>query len=242
MRRLLIVTINFVMSTNVGAVSISGQGTWESTLQGRDLDGNTNTIEAYYDTELDITWLADTNAIYVWAAAKIWVASLDFGLGIDNWRLPDISPIDGSSYDFTEQYDGTTDRGYNISATGTAYSGSTRSELAHMYYNTLGNLAKFDTAGNTQLGSGLTNAGPFNLQANAYWSGVKQPGFNLDNTISFNFNTGDQILLYNQNGYYSWAVHDGDVGAAVVPIPSAIWLFGSGLIGVIGLSRRKGNA
>lgn len=30
------------------AVAISGQGTWESTLQGRDLDGNLSTFEAYY--------------------------------------------------------------------------------------------------------------------------------------------------------------------------------------------------
>ena len=28
----------------------------------------------------------------------------------------------------------------------------------------------------------------------------------------------------------------------VVPIPSAVWLFGSGLIGLVGLARRRGNA
>ncbi len=33
-----------------------------------------------------------------------------------------------------------------------------------------------------------------------------------------------------------------DASAAVVPIPSAVWLFGSGLIGLVGLARRKGNA
>lgn len=50
--------------TSIGtaqAVSVSGQGTWESTLQGRDLDGNLATFEAYYDTVLGITWLADAN-------------------------------------------------------------------------------------------------------------------------------------------------------------------------------------
>jgi ABC-type Fe3+-hydroxamate transport system substrate-binding protein len=34
---------------------------------------------------------------------------------------------------------------------------------------------------------------------------------------------------------YSWAVHDGNV----VPVPAAVWLFGSGLPGLIGISRRK---
>ena len=44
-------------------VAIGGQGTWESTLKGRNLDGNASTIEAYYDTVLDITWLADAGAV-----------------------------------------------------------------------------------------------------------------------------------------------------------------------------------
>jgi len=30
-------------------------------LQARDFDGDTNTVEGYYDTALDITWLADAN-------------------------------------------------------------------------------------------------------------------------------------------------------------------------------------
>ncbi len=30
------------------AIPVTGQGTWETTLQARDLDGNPATIEAYY--------------------------------------------------------------------------------------------------------------------------------------------------------------------------------------------------
>ena len=51
-----------VVTSTSRAAAISGQGTWETTLQPRDLDGNTSTIEAYYDTVLNITWLA--NATY----------------------------------------------------------------------------------------------------------------------------------------------------------------------------------
>jgi hypothetical protein len=36
---------------------------------------------------------------------------------------------------------------------------------------------------------------------------------------------------------FAWAVHSGDVSA--VPIPTAIWLFGSGLLGLIGVARTK---
>jgi hypothetical protein len=35
-----------------------------------------------------------------------------------------------------------------------------------------------------------------------------------------------------------WAVRDGDVLAAV-PLPAAVWLFGSGLLGLAGFARRK---
>ena len=35
----------------------------------------------------------------------------------------------------------------------------------------------------------------------------------------------------------AWAVQSGDVGA--VPVPAAVWLFGSGLLGLVGVARRK---
>lgn len=47
--------INFMIFTISHADVIEGQGTWKTTLQARDLDGNPATIEAYYDTALDIT-------------------------------------------------------------------------------------------------------------------------------------------------------------------------------------------
>jgi hypothetical protein len=37
--------------------------------------------------------------------------------------------------------------------------------------------------------------------------------------------------------YYGWAVHSGNAGA--VPLPAAVWLFGSGLLGLIGVGRKR---
>jgi hypothetical protein len=47
--------------------------------------------------------------------------------------------------------------------------------------------------------------------------------------------------------FHAWAVHDGnpyqDVNPnAVVPLPAAVWLFGSGLLGLIGIARRRNAA
>lgn len=72
------------------AVGVPGQGTWETTLQARDLDGNlANGPEAFYDTTLDVTWLADANqnGPMNWEAAKTWAANLNVN-GVTGWRLP----------------------------------------------------------------------------------------------------------------------------------------------------------
>ena len=113
-----------LLALNANSAPVSGQGTWETTLQGRDLDGNLSTFEAYYDTALDITWLADANyagTTMNWATANGWAAGLNpYGSGITGWRLPHTNPIDGTTADDQNlfSYIGTEDRGYNISASG----------------------------------------------------------------------------------------------------------------------------
>jgi hypothetical protein len=57
----------------------------------------------------------------------------------------------------------------------------------------------------------------------------------------FDFGTGEQgagaKTLYGS----AWAVHSGDVGVALVPVPAVGWLFGSALsvLGAMQLMRRK---
>ena len=207
---------------------------------------------AYYDTESDLTWLADANAAGTtmnWADANTWVTGLSID-GVTGWRLPDTNPINGSSYDYAYNYDGSTDGGYNMSAAGTVYEGSLGSEIAYLFYTTLGNTGFYNTDG-TETGCTppdycLTNTGPFtNIQTpftGGYWSEAEHNNFvGTPAAWFFSFYDGYQGNYdINSDVLYAWAVHDGDVSA--VPVPTAVWLFGSGLIGLVGFARRKANA
>jgi hypothetical protein len=224
-------------STSSHAASISTQGDWTTTLQARYL-GST-TPDAYYDTALNITWLADANAAGTamdWATANTWAANLNVN-GATGWSLPTMT--DPNATCNTSTYSGSP-CGYNNPST---------SELAHLFYTTLGDKAFYDTSGNPQAGSGLTNTGPFsNVQAYGYWSATESAP-NTSNAWYFFTSDGYQFNLTKSYGLYAWAVHAGDVGALAVPpgsapvpavpVPAAVWLFGSGLIGLLGVSGKR---
>ena len=257
-------SIFVLMLTNfvADAAPLIGQGVWQETLHARDLDGDDATIEAYYDSLLNITWLANANAgagspfdndlyhtsqdgIMVWTNANDWAASLQIG-GVTGWRLPTSDPLNGSNYTVRFAADGSRDHGVNISAPGSRYEGSTASELAHMFYVTLGNSGYLDLE-NVHTGCGvssdtcLTNSGPFlNLQTNfSYWSATEYV-VNTDLAWMFTMSHGEQFMWNktHEDGY-AWAVHDGDVGLAVVPLPSALWFFCTGILGALGVIGRK---
>jgi hypothetical protein len=47
------------------------------------------------------------------------------------------------------------------------------------------------------------------------------------------------LVQMDSSGDGSWAIDNLEYGASAVPVPAAIWLFSSGLIGLIGLARRE---
>lgn len=227
------------------AAPISGQGTWESTLQGRDLDGNAATFEAYYDTTLDITWLADANAAgttLTWADANAWADALDVN-GVTGWRLPTVAPIDGASFNTGFSNNGTTDYGTADADGWIDDTGVPVSEMGHMYYVTLGNLG-FCTPNDAtpgdcveQTGWGLSNTADFlNVHSSRYWSGTESSAFF---PWYFNFDGGNQNRLDEFSLMFAWAVRSGDVSAAAVPVPGVLGLFGIGLVGLLGAARRR---
>ena len=224
-------------------------GAAQAALQGRDLNGSAASFEAYYDTDLNVTWLADANyartSTYdtdgkmTWAAASVWAANLSFvdavnNITYDNWRLPAVNPVNGSSFNYSNSYDGSTDVGYNISEQSTVFAGSTANEMAHLFYNTLDNKGYCPVSTNcspAQVGSGLSNTGPFtNLQAGYYWSALEYAP-HTNSAWLFHFGLGYQAPEVKTNGFYALAVSPGDIAAVPEADTWAMLLAGLGLVG-----------
>lgn len=250
-------TAVFATAPLVHAAAVPGQGTWETTLQGRDLDGNAaNGFEAYYDTALNITWLADVNFAQTsgytsasyggvtpgsaynthvkwtdgrmgWDAANTWATNLNVS-GLTGWRLP--ATVDTGTPG-CNRANGGTDCGYNPS--------TSTSEMAHMYYVTLANKAVTSASGSFQSDAGLKNTGPFsNVQSNYYWSGVDySPDANL--AWDFYLDQGYQDFHFKGNVFYAWAVRTGDVAAVPEPEGYGLALLGLTLVGVAARRRYR---
>jgi hypothetical protein len=182
-------------------------------------------FQAYYDDQLDITWTANANinGSNSLAAQLAWATGLTID-GVGGWRLPNMD-VNGDDV--------------VVSCPSVTQAACKDDEYGHLFYYGAG----------TTLGEGVTatNPGPFsNVQfigassdplMSSYWSETDFPPFPVGAWL-FNFDDGSQFPLEAEDtllGNFAWAVHAGDV----VPVPAAVWLFVSGLLGLVGVARRK---
>jgi hypothetical protein len=215
-----------------------------------------------YDDVLKVTWLQDANYAktsgycgvsgnceftdggMTWTQANTWAGGLAHG-GYSDWRLARNSPVNGTppGWNYSNSPDGTTDVGYNIT--------SPFSELSYMYYVNLGLKGYFSTSGIPQPGWGIFGNGTSggqadvglvrNLQSDVYWSGTADVFFPADYAWSFETRFGAQYSESQSLGFFAWAVRDGDVTIAAVPVPGSVALLAGGLalLGVV--TRRRGR-
>jgi hypothetical protein len=225
----LVVVLAAVSMPQAYGAGVSGQGTWETTLQARDLDGNlSNGPEAFFDTVLNVTWLADANyaktsgydddGLMTWAAAQNWVAQLNIN-GVTGWRLPTMSDT-GVPGCVSIGFEVGTDCGYNVD--------TNTSEMAHLFHVTLGNMSDYDALFNYHPEySGFRNQGPFSFaQGYPYWSGVEYAPHSVD-AWYFYFSSGFQMSRYKLEEWSAWAVRSGDVGVAIAVPEPELTLWGS---------------
>ncbi|MBL4764338.1 MAG: hypothetical protein JKX67_03525, partial [Colwellia sp.] len=190
-------------------------------------DATFGTVQAYYDDVLDLTWLKDANFAktsgydadgkMTWAAANTWAGQLSLG-AYDDWRLTSLQPQNSQTeFDYNWSYDGSSDRGYNIT--------STVNEMAYMFHVNLGLEGICDGASNTasscdQSGSGFhdtawdttidtaslgNNIAIDNLMSYLYWSDLEYAP-HTGNAWAFHTYNGYQNSLNKLNSLYGWAV------------------------------------
>lgn len=173
-----------------------------------------------YDDVLDVTWLQDANyaqtagfaayGMMTWDTAVAWADALSVYDSVRDVTYDDWRLATTLQPDPSCSSQSGSDS-YGLNCTG--------SEMGHLYNVDGGQLGLFT-----------------NLQSGYYWSGTEY-ATNTNGAWSFNFNSGLQSH-YNKsdNLLYALAVRSGDVAA--VPVPAAVWLFGSAL-GLLGWARRK---
>jgi hypothetical protein len=238
---LLLILVAVTGFSGLGHASLTTIGT--ATYGGQD-------YKLIYESDQQLVWLDYTKTADSWQNQLDWASTLGVSLSVTlnlgyttnidwstGWRLP---VTDESKANLSGDFgwagpDGT---GYHNYLVG--YN-MVNSEMGKLYYESLGNKGLYATDGtNPQPGYGLLNKGDFeNLQPDQYWLGTE---YSLDPSRAWRYNSNFGYQGQDNMGesFLALAVRPGEVSSiqSPVPVPAAVWLFGSGLIGLAGIRKR----
>lgn len=174
---------------------------------------------AVYDTDLNVTWLANANlsasntfgiinipssGAMPWQTAESWIVAMNAAnyLGFNTWRLPTTTQPDPTC----SNQDPVLRNSSGVSCTG--------SEMGHLFYSELGGTKNVAlSAHNNSASYSLFQ----NLQDTTYWSDTTDPTGNPAAAWSFQFQNGSQISSAKQsNIFLVMAVLNGDVASPKV--------------------------
>jgi hypothetical protein len=163
---------------------------------------------AVYSNALDITWSVEANG----NLARVWGDQVDWAAGLTLGTFSDwrlpSADVNGDDIVIECRFGGVT--------------GCEDNEMGFLFWE-----------------EGITFAtpGPFSNVLSNQWSGTES-AVTAGNAWLIGFLNGFQFDFSQAGSGQAWAVHDGNIGNAVVPVPASVWLFGSAL-GLLGWLRRR---
>jgi hypothetical protein len=185
---------------------------------------NSDWVNLIYEKDTGLVWLDYTHRMisgaYTWDQQVSWAAGLNEAGVLTAYTITGLGPNE------TWVWDGNWRLPSYAGPTGSSFNDST-SEMGHLFNTSLLNTTT------------LTNKLPFtDLQARIYWSGTVSAALS-GNAWYIDFsNKGYQSTNQKSSLYSALAVRSGHVESTSVPIPAALYLLGSGLMGLVVLRRR----